>query len=68
MIDYIYDLPLTKKYHAISCAFERTPFEHIEGYIKQSTDLSLYLVKKRDVVGKDGKDPELKVEHHLDLK
>tara|TARA_Y100001954_G_scaffold62087_2_gene67608 strand:- start:4 stop:1182 length:1179 start_codon:yes stop_codon:yes gene_type:complete len=58
MIEYIYGLPISKDYHALSyCAFEGTPIDDLKGYIKHDTLLSLFLVQRRKEAGKDGAMP-----------
>ena len=60
MIQYIYELPQAQNYHAISyCAFEDTPLDHLKGYIKHTTDLSLFLVQRRKQIGEDGCLPDV---------
>tara|TARA_Y100001958_G_C21100967_1_gene450946 strand:- start:276 stop:869 length:594 start_codon:yes stop_codon:yes gene_type:complete len=58
MIEYIYGLPISKDYHALSyCAFEGTPIDDLKGYIKHDTLLSLFLVQRRKEAGKDSAMP-----------
>ena len=60
MINYIYDLPISRGYHALSyCAFEGTPTDNLKGHIKHETSLSLYLVQRRQKMGEDGPMPEI---------
>ena len=60
MIDYVYRLPQSKSFHAISyCSFEKTLFDNLEGYVMHSTALSLYLVQRRKKIGEDEVTPDL---------
>tara|TARA_Y100001970_G_C14215863_1_gene849594 strand:+ start:667 stop:1845 length:1179 start_codon:yes stop_codon:yes gene_type:complete len=60
LINYIYDLPIFRDYHALSyCAFEGTALDNLSGYIKHSTSLLLYLVQRRQKIGEDDPMPDI---------
>jgi hypothetical protein len=48
MVNFIYHLPSSKKFHALSfCSFKGNVTEKLKGYITQETSLSLYTVTVR---------------------
>ena len=60
MVKYIYDLPISRDFHALSyCAFEGSSIDNLKGYIQHATALSLYLVQRRKKIGEDGPMPDI---------